>query len=120
MALSNLIIYGTWKNVKKSYRNTTFKIPALNEKLELPGGSYSVSNIQDCFNYIIKKHETVANNPPTRIYVNIFLTPEIMNLFESIKSKITKDGNGENLPHLEIIELVLVHYNIVNNNYQQN
>ena len=120
MALSNLIIYDTWKNVKKSNRNTTFKIPALNEKLELPGESYSVSNIQDCFNYIIKKHETVASNPPKRIYVNIFLTPEMMNLFESIKSKITKDENGENLPHLEIIELVLVHYNIVNNNYQQN
>ena len=46
--------------------------------------------------------------------------PEAMKLFGSIKNKITKNKNGENMPHLEIAELVLVHYNIVNNNYQQN
>ena len=43
-----------------------------------------------------------------------------MKLLGSTKSKITKDENGENVPHLEIVELVLIHYNIVNNNYQQN
>ena len=43
-----------------------------------------------------------------------------MKLLGSTKSKITKDKNGENVPHLEIVELVLIHYNIVNNNYQQN
>ena len=46
--------------------------------------------------------------------------PEAMKLFGSIKNKITKNKNRENMPHLEIAELVLVHYNIVNNNYQQN
>ena len=46
--------------------------------------------------------------------------PEAMKLFGSIKNKITKDKNGENMSHLEIAELVLVYYNIVNNNYQQN
>ena len=47
------------------------------------------------------------------------LTPETMNLLGSTESKITKDKNGENVPHLEIVELVLVHYNLVNNDYQQ-
>ena len=48
------------------------------------------------------------------------VTPEIMKLLGSTKSKITKNQNGENVPHLEIVELVLIHCNIVNNNYQQN
>ena len=46
-------------------------------------------------------------------------TPETMNLFESSKSKITKDKKGENVPHLEITEVVLVHCDIDSNNYQQ-
>ena len=48
------------------------------------------------------------------------LTPETMKLFASIESTITENKNGENIPHLEIVELVLIHCNIVNNNYQQN
>ena len=44
--------------------------PTWNEKFELPDGSYSVSDIQDYFEYIIKKHETVTDNPSTTIYVN--------------------------------------------------
>ena len=47
------------------------------------------------------------------------LIPETMKLLGSTESKITKDKNGENVPHLEIIELVLVHCNLVNNDYQQ-
>ena len=46
-------------------------------------------------------------------------TPETMNLFGSSKSKITKDKKGENVPHLEITEVVLVHCDIDSNNYQQ-
>ena len=55
-----------------SYKNNAFKISALtwNEKLELPDGSYSVSDIQDCFEYILKKHETVTDNPSVRIQVH--------------------------------------------------
>ena len=45
--------------------------------------------------------------------------PETMKLLESTKNKITKDQNSENVSHLEITELVLVHYNTVNNSYQQ-
>ena len=48
------------------------------------------------------------------------LTPQTMTLLGSTESKITKDENGENVPHLEITEVVLVHFNIVNNNYQKN
>ena len=42
-----------------------------------------------------------------------------MKLLGSTKSKITEDENGENVTHLEITELVLVHFNIINNEYQQ-
>ena len=47
------------------------------------------------------------------------LTPETMKLLGSTESKITKDKNGENVPHLEVVELVLVHCNLVRNDYQQ-
>ena len=48
------------------------------------------------------------------------LTPETKELLGSTKNKVTKNENGENVPHLELTELVLVHCDIVNNNYQQN
>ena len=48
------------------------------------------------------------------------LTHETMKILESTKNKITKNGNRENVPNLEIAEVVLVYCNIVNNNYQQN
>ena len=72
VALSNLSIYYTWKNIKTSCKNNKFKIlaPTCNEEFELPDGSYSVSNIKDYFKYILQKHETVTDNPSTRIYVN--------------------------------------------------
>ena len=54
----------------------------------------------------------------TRYYSEL-LTPKAMKLLENTKSKITKDENGENVPHLEITEVLLIHCNIVNNNYQQ-
>ena len=47
------------------------------------------------------------------------LTPETMKLLGSTKSKIKKDKNDENMPHVEITEVVLIHCNIVNNDYQQ-
>ena len=54
IAPSNLRIYYTWKNIKNSYNNNKFKIaaPTWNDKFELPDGSYSVSDIQDYFEYI--------------------------------------------------------------------
>ena len=137
IALSNLSIYYTWKNIKSSYNNNKFKIsaPTWNDEFELPDGSYSVSDIQDYFKYILKKHGENTNKPSVQIYVNKIenritfnikdgyslelSTPETMKLLGSTKNKITKDKNGENVPHLEITEVVLVHCNIVNNDYQQ-
>ena len=57
VALSNLSIYYTWKNVKSSYNNNKFKIsaPKWSEEFKLPDGSYSVSDIQDYFEYIFKE-----------------------------------------------------------------
>ena len=115
------------KNIKKSYNNNKSKIsdPTWNEEFELPDGSYSVSDIQDYFEYIFKKHETVTDNPSIMMYVNEIenmitlkikagyylelLTPETMDLLGSTKSKINKDENCENLPHLEITSVILVH-----------
>ena len=59
VALSNVSIYYIWKNIKKSYKNNEFKISAStwNEQFELPGGSYSVSDIQEYFEYILKNME---------------------------------------------------------------
>ena len=131
VALSSLSIYYTWKNIKSSYNTNKFKMsaPTWNEESELPDGSYSISDIQDYFEYILKKHSEGVDNPPIRIYVNRIenritfkiksgyylelLTPETMKLPGSSESKITKDKNGENA------ELVLVHCNLVNNDYQQ-
>ena len=58
IALSNLSIYYTQKNIKSSYNNNKFKLSATtwNDRFELPDGSYSVSNIPDNFEYILKKH----------------------------------------------------------------
>ena len=58
IALSKLSIYYTWKNIKISYNNNKFKIstPTWNDEFELPDGSYSISDIQDYFEYILKKH----------------------------------------------------------------
>ena len=56
MALANSSIYCTWKNVKSKYKNNKFKIlaPTWNDTFDLPDASYSISNIQDCFEFIIK------------------------------------------------------------------
>ena len=159
VALSNFSIYSTWKNIKSSYSNNKFKIsaPTWSDKFLLPGRSHSISDVQDYFEYVLKKHGENVDNPSIRIYVNKIaisdvqdyveyvlkkhgenvdnpsiriyvnkienritfkikygyylelLTPETMKLLGTTKSKITKDKNGENVPHLEIVESVLIH-----------
>ena len=61
-ALANLSIYYTWKNIKSEYNNNKFKIsaPPWNDTFDLPDDSYSIADIQDCFEFIIKKHETLT------------------------------------------------------------
>ena len=70
--LSSVSIYYTWKNIKSSYYNNKFKMsaPAWNDKFELPDGWYSVSNIQDYFDYILKMHGENIDKPSIQIYVN--------------------------------------------------
>ena len=72
VALSNLTIYYTWKNIKSKYNNNKFKIyaPAWSDKFELQDRSYSISDIQDYFEYIIKKHSENVDDPSIKIYVN--------------------------------------------------
>ena len=72
IVLVNLSIYCTWKNIKSAYSNNKFKIsvPTWNDEFDLPDGSYSISDIEDYFEFIIKKHETLAENPPIQIYPN--------------------------------------------------
>ena len=137
IALANLSIYYTWKNIKTEWNNNKSKISAStwNETFDLPDGSYSIADIQDYFEFIIKKHETLSENPSIQIYPNkiknriIFkikngyklelLTPETMKLLGSTKKVVNKDKNGKNVPKLEIVEVVLVvHCYLVKNDYQ--
>ena len=72
IALANLSIYYTWKNIKSEYSNNKFKISAAiwNDTFDLLDGSYSILDIQDYFEFIIKKHVTLTKNSPVQIYPN--------------------------------------------------
>ena len=136
MTLVNLSIYYTWKNINSEQENKKFKIsaPTWNDTFDLPDGAYSIADIQDYFEFIIKKHKTLTENPPVQIYPNEIknriafeiktgyklelLTPETMKLLGSTKKDVDKDKNGEIVPKLESAEVVLVHCNLVKNDYQ--
>ena len=70
IALGNLSIYYIWKNIKSAYNDNKFKVsaPTWNDTFDLPNGSYSIANIQYYFEFIIKKHENLIENPPVQIY----------------------------------------------------
>ena len=70
MALANLSIYYTWKNIKTECNNSKLKIaaPTWNETFDLPDGSYFIDDIQDYFEFM--KHETLTENPSIKIYAN--------------------------------------------------
>ena len=126
MDLTYLSIYYTWKNIKSEYKNNKFKIsaPTWNKTFDLPDGSYSIDDIQDNFEVIIKRHEILTDNPPVKNYPNriknriVFkiktgyklelLTLETMKLLGSTNNVVDKDKNSENVPKLEIGEVVLV------------
>ena len=131
MALTNLSIYYTWKNIKSEYNNNKFKTsaPTWNDTFDLPDGSYSIDDIQDYFEFIIKKHEILTEDMLIEIYPNkirnriVFkiktgyrlelLTPETMRLLGSTKKVVDEDKNGEIVPRLESVEIVAVHCNLV-------
>ena len=72
MALANLSIYYTWKNITSEYNNNKFKIsaPTWHDTFDLSDGSYSISDIQGYFQFITKKHEALTENPSSQIYPN--------------------------------------------------
>ena len=122
MVLANLSIYYTWKKIKLEYNNNK-SAPTWNDNFDLPHGSYCIADIQDYFEFIIKKHETLTENPPIQIYPNkiknriVFkiktgyklelLTTETIG---SAKKVVEKDKDGEIVPKLESVE---VHCNLV-------
>ena len=103
----------------------------------MPDGSYSIADIQDYFEFSIKKHKTLTENPPVQIFPNkiksriVFkvktktgyklelLSPETMKLLRSTKRDVDQDKDGEDMPKLESVEVVLRNCNLANNNYQQ-
>ena len=100
----------------------------------MPDGSYSVSDIQDYSEFIIKKHETLVENSPMQIYPNkiknsiVFkiktgyklevLSSKTMKLLGSAKKDVDKDKGGEDVRKLESVKVVLVHCNLVNKSYR--
>ena len=136
MALANLSIYYTCKNIKSKYNNNKFKIfaPTWNDTFDLPNGFYSIADIQDYFDFIIKNHGTLTENPPIQIYPNKIknrivikiktgyklelLTLEIMKLLGSTTKDVDSDKDSENVQKLESVDVVLVDCNLVKNGYQ--
>ena len=103
MALANLSIYYTWKNVKSIYNNNKFKIsaPTWNDTFDLPYGLYNIPAIQNNIEYIIKKHETIGENTPILIYVNTITNRVVFKIKTGYKlellSKETEDQKKKKL-----------------------
>ena len=101
----------------------------------MPDSSYSIADIQDYFEFIIKKRETLTENTSVQIYPNkikngiVFkiktrykselLSLETMKLLGNTKKDVDRDKDGEDVPKLESVEVVSLHCNLVNSNYQQ-
>ena len=123
MALANLSIYYAQKNIKSKYSNNKFKTsaPTWNDTFDLPDGSYFIADIQDHFEFIITKHETLTENPPIQTYPNKIknriafkiktgyklelLTPVTMRLVGITKKDVDADKNSKNVPKLESVEV---------------
>ena len=113
MTLTNLSFYYTWRNIKSEYNKNKFNIsaPTWNDTFDLPDGLYSISVIQDYFEFIIQKQETLTEYPPVHICPNkikkriVFkiktgcklelLIFETMKLLGSTKKDVDKDKDGD-------------------------
>ena len=106
----NLSIYYIWKTIKSAYNNNNFKIsaPTWNDEFEFADGSYSFSDIQDYFEFIIKRHKTLTENLPVQIYSNEIKNRIVfkvktgyklellsMKLLGSVKKDVDRDKDGE-------------------------
>ena len=99
MALANLSIYYTLKNIKSAYNNNKFKISALtwNDEFDLHDGSYSIADIQGYVEFIIKKHKTLAQNPPIQIYPNKIKKQDCFQSKNRIQTRIIISRNNETI-----------------------
>ena len=136
VALANLSMYYTWKNVTKAHNNGKFTIsaPTWSETFELPEGSYNIADINDYFRYIVQKHtkdhekdiEIFANRVKNRVSFKLgagvsleLRTPETQKLLGVSEKVVKGEVNGDLVPQLETVQTVLVHCNLVDNEYQQ-
>ena len=132
IALSNLSIYYSWKNIKSAYNNNKFKTEWCFWFAWWFLFDWWYSGLSWIYHH---KHETLTESSPVEIYPNkiknriVFkiktgyrlelLSPETMKLLGSTKKDVDQDKNREDVRKLESVEVVLVHCNVVNNNYQQ-
>ena len=136
IALANLSIYYTWKNVTKKNKNGKFKITTASwsEEFELPEGSYSVADIDDYFKFIVKKHtkdhekdiEVYANKVKNRVTFKMadgvsleLMTPATQKFLGVFQKTLTGEVDGDKVAELETVQTVLVHCNLVDNDYQR-
>ena len=128
------------KNIKSEYKNNKFKIsaPTWNNTFNLLDGSYSIADIEDYFEFIIKKHEHLTENPPVQIYPNkirnrIFfkiktrykvelLTSETMKLLGSTKKDVNKDKMEKMYQYqnlLKLFQFIAIQSKMIINTYQK-
>ena len=103
MALANLSIYYTWKNIKSEYNDNKFRIsaPTWNDTFDLPDGSYSISDIQNYFKFIIKKQKTLTENRSIQIYPNKIKNRIIFKIKTSYQLELLTP-----VPKLESVEIL--------------
>ena len=136
IALVNLSIFYTFKNIKNSYDNNKFKIyaPTWDQTFNLPDGSYSIEDIQDYFEFIIKKHESLPDNLPIKISPNRLINRIVFKIKSGYKLEalsennkkllglasniVDTDKNSESACNLQTVQTVSVHCNLVENQYQ--
>ena len=111
MVLANLSIYYTWKNIKSIYNNNKFKIsaPTWNDTFDLPDGSYNIPAIQNYIEYVIKKHETIAETAPILTYANKITNRIVFKIKTGYKLELL---SKETMKLLGILKILLMRIKI--------
>ena len=126
ISLANLSIYYMWENIQSSYDNNKFKIsgPAWSETFDLLDGSYEIPDIQDCFLKMIQKHEStikIKEESPVLIYPNEVKNGKAFKIKTGYKLLLSKETGKllGDVPVIDKLEYVLLHCNLVINQYLQ-
>ena len=116
IALTNLSIYYTWKNINSEYNNNKSKtsVPTWKGTFDLIHGSYSIDDIQHYLEFIIKKHKTLTEKPPVQVYPNKIKNKIVF----KVKTSYNLELLTPEIIRLIIIEALLVHCNLIKNDYQ--